>query len=68
LLHLWLPLAALLENGLIITAIACDHCLHTPTYFFLLNISIIDLCCISTTLPKAMTNSLINNSTISYLR
>ncbi|XP_074666170.1 olfactory receptor 14I1-like isoform X2 [Strix aluco] len=32
--HFWLflgiPLAALLGNGLIITAIACDHRLHTP--------------------------------------
>ncbi|KFV05158.1 Olfactory receptor 14A16, partial [Pterocles gutturalis] len=41
LLHFWLflgiYLAALLGNGLIITAIACDHRLHTPMYFFLLN-------------------------------
>ncbi|XP_074751430.1 olfactory receptor 14A16-like [Athene noctua] len=71
LLHFWLflgiSLAALLGNGLIITAIACDHRLHTPMYFFLLNLSLLDLGSISTTLPKAMANSLWHNRHISYL-
>ncbi|XP_074708849.1 olfactory receptor 14A16-like [Strix uralensis] len=71
LLHFWLflgiYLAALLGNGLIITAIACDHHLHTPMYFFLLNLSLLDLGSISTTLPKAMANSLWDNRGISYL-
>ncbi|KAM6032790.1 olfactory receptor 14A16-like [Theristicus caerulescens] len=71
LLHFWLflaiYLAALLGNGLIITAIACDHRLHTPMYFFLLNLSILDLGCISTTLPKSMANSLWNTRDISYV-
>ncbi|CAM9169355.1 unnamed protein product [Bubo scandiacus] len=71
LLHFWLflgiYLAALLGNGLIITAIACDHHLHTPMYFFLLNLSLLDLGSISTTLPKAMANSLWDNRDISYL-
>ncbi|XP_074994622.1 olfactory receptor 14J1-like [Calonectris borealis] len=70
LLHLWLflgiYLAALLGNGLIITAIACDHRLHTPMYFFLLNLSLLDLGSISTTVPKAMANSLWDTRDISY--
>ncbi|KAM6065609.1 olfactory receptor 14J1-like [Chlamydotis macqueenii] len=70
LLHFWLflgiYLAALLANGLIITAIACDHRLHTPMYFFLLNLSLLDLGCISTTVPKAMANSLWDTRVISY--
>ncbi|NXP11572.1 O14AG protein, partial [Thinocorus orbignyianus] len=70
LLHFWLflgiYLAALLGNGLIITAIACDHHLHTPMYFFLLNLSLLDLGSISTTLPKTMANSLWENRAISY--
>ncbi|NXE85907.1 O14AG protein, partial [Cochlearius cochlearius] len=70
LLHFWLflgiYLAALLGNGLIITAIACDHRLHTPMYFFLLNLSLLDLGSISTTVPKAMANSLWDTRAISY--
>ncbi|XP_063211393.1 olfactory receptor 14J1-like [Chroicocephalus ridibundus] len=70
LLHFWLflaiYLAALLGNGLIITAVACDHRLHTPMYFFLLNLALLDLGCISTTLPKAMANSLWDTRAISY--
>ncbi|XP_075346280.1 olfactory receptor 14A16-like [Mycteria americana] len=70
LLHFWLflgiYLAALLGNGLIITAVACDHHLHTPMYFFLLNLSVLDLGSISTTVPKAMANSLWDTRAISY--
>ncbi|NXJ72713.1 O14CZ protein, partial [Rostratula benghalensis] len=70
LLHFWLFLgiflAALLGNGLIITAIACDQHLHTPMYFFLLNLSLLDLGSISTTVPKAMANSLWDTRAISF--
>ncbi|XP_074427742.1 olfactory receptor 14A16-like isoform X1 [Larus michahellis] len=70
LLHFWLflgiYLAALLGNGLIITAVACDHRLHTPMYFFLLNLALLDLGAISTTLPKAMANSLWDIRAISF--
>ncbi|KAK0679205.1 O14J1 protein, partial [Pygoscelis papua] len=65
-LFLGIYLAALLGNGLIITAVACDHRLHTSMYFFLLNLSLVDLGSISTTLPKAMANSLWGNRAISY--
>ncbi|KAM6288985.1 olfactory receptor 14J1-like [Aegotheles albertisi] len=71
LLHFWLflgiCLAALLANGLIITTTACDHHLHTPMYFFLLNLSLLNLGSILTILPKAMANSLWDTRTISYL-
>ncbi|XP_065502043.1 olfactory receptor 14J1-like [Caloenas nicobarica] len=70
LLHFWLflgiYLAALLGNGLIITTIACDQHLHTPMYFFLLNLSLLDLGSISTTLPKSMASSLWDTRVISY--
>ncbi|XP_027563275.1 olfactory receptor 14J1-like, partial [Neopelma chrysocephalum] len=71
LLHCWLflgiSLTALLANGLILSAVACDHHLHTPMGFFLLNLSLTDLGCICTTVPKAMHNSLRDNTTISYM-
>ncbi|NWZ30414.1 O14AG protein, partial [Asarcornis scutulata] len=65
-LFLGIYLAALLGNGLILTAVACDHRLHTSMYFFLLNLALLDLGCISTTLPKAMANSLWDTRAISY--
>ncbi|XP_025923654.1 olfactory receptor 14A16-like [Apteryx rowi] len=65
-LFLGIYLAALLGNILIITAVACDHRLHTPIYFFRLNLSILDLGSISTTVPKSMANSLWNTRAISY--
>ncbi|XP_075301075.1 olfactory receptor 14C36-like [Opisthocomus hoazin] len=70
LLHFWLflaiYLAALLSNGIIIIAIACDRHLYTPMYTFLLNLSLFDLGSISTTVPKSMTNSLWRSRAISY--
>ncbi|XP_050184150.1 olfactory receptor 14J1-like, partial [Myiozetetes cayanensis] len=78
LLHFWLflgismaalmgiSLAALLGNGLILSAVACDQHLHTPRDFFLLHLSLTDLGCICTTVPKAMHNSLWGTTTISY--
>ncbi|KAM6228090.1 olfactory receptor 14A16-like [Porphyrio hochstetteri] len=65
-LFLGIYLAALLSNGLIITTIACDHRLHTPMYFFLLNLSVLDVGIISTTVPKSMANSLWDTRIISY--
>ncbi|XP_071885651.1 olfactory receptor 14C36-like [Anas platyrhynchos] len=65
-LFLGIYLAALLGNGLILTAVACDHRLHTPMYFFLLNLALLDLGSISTTVPKAMANSLWDTRVISY--
>ncbi|XP_067386343.1 olfactory receptor 14A16-like [Emydura macquarii macquarii] len=59
-------LAALVGNLLIITAVALNHHLHTPLYFFLMNLSILDLGSISVTLPKSMLNSLMNTRLISY--
>ncbi|XP_050572975.1 olfactory receptor 14C36-like [Cygnus atratus] len=65
-LFLGIYLAALLGNGLILTAVACHHRLHTPMYFFLLNLALLDLGSISTILPKAMANSLWDTRAISY--
>ncbi|RMB97564.1 hypothetical protein DUI87_25928 [Hirundo rustica rustica] len=56
-LFLGISLAALLGNGLIISAVACGHHLHTPMFFFLLNLALTDLGSICTTVPKAMHNS-----------
>ncbi|XP_066170495.1 olfactory receptor 14C36-like [Sylvia atricapilla] len=65
-LFLGISLAALLGNGLIIAAVACGHHLHSPMFFFLLNLALSDLGSICTTVPKAMDNSLWDTRTISY--
>ncbi|XP_067159101.1 olfactory receptor 14J1-like, partial [Apteryx mantelli] len=65
-LFLGIYLAALLGNGLLITAVTCDHRLHTPMYFFLLILSVLDLGSISVTVPKSMANSLWDTRAISY--
>ncbi|CAN8174069.1 unnamed protein product [Coccothraustes coccothraustes] len=65
-LLLGISLAALLGNGLIISAVACGHHLHTPMFFFLLNLALTDLGSIRTTVPKAMHNSLWDTRNISY--
>ncbi|KAI5164373.1 Olfactory Receptor 14A16 [Manis pentadactyla] len=66
-LFLMAYLAALLGNGLIIMLITWDPQLHTPMYFFLKNLSLIDLCYISVTVPKFALNSQMNRNTISFL-
>ncbi|XP_054148956.1 olfactory receptor 14J1-like [Melozone crissalis] len=65
-LLLGISLAALLGNSLIISAVACGHHLHTPMFFFLLNLAFSDLGSICTTVPKAMHNSLWDTRDIPY--
>ncbi|KAM4755368.1 olfactory receptor 14J1-like [Cyanocitta cristata] len=65
-LFLGISLAALLANGLIISTVACGQHLHSPMFFFLLNLALTDLGSICTTVPKAMHNSLWGTRHISY--
>ncbi|XP_015261031.1 PREDICTED: olfactory receptor 14A16-like [Gekko japonicus] len=69
-LHFFVFLAvyvtAVTGNLLIIIAVVTDHHLHTPMYFFLMNLAVLDLGSVSALLPKAMANSLLNIRSISY--
>ncbi|XP_074087772.1 olfactory receptor 14I1-like [Macrotis lagotis] len=60
-------IASLMGNLLTITAIVTDPHLHSPMYFFLSNLSLLDLGCISVTVPKFIVNSLTGNKSISVL-
>ncbi|KAI5169785.1 Olfactory Receptor 14C36 [Manis pentadactyla] len=64
-LFLLMYLATLLGNLLIVSATTLDQSLHKPMYFFLRNLSILDMCYVSVTVPKACVNSLIDNKAIS---
>nr|XP_060639212.1 olfactory receptor 14C36-like [Anolis sagrei ordinatus] len=66
LVFLSIYLVALMGNILVILTIAHDHNLHTPMYFFLANLSLVDTCYISVTVPKSMAISLTNNRRISF--
>ncbi|XP_066485916.1 olfactory receptor 14C36-like [Tiliqua scincoides] len=65
-LFLILYLAIVTGNLLIISAVAFDHRLHTPMYFFLMNLAILDVGSVSVIIPKAMVNSFMNTRNISY--
>ncbi|XP_043837090.1 olfactory receptor 1361-like [Dromiciops gliroides] len=55
-------------NLLIILAICSDVHLHSPMYFFLINLSFVDICFISTTVPKMLMNICTQDHTISYIK
>ncbi|XP_054849912.1 olfactory receptor 14A16-like [Eublepharis macularius] len=57
---------ALSGNILIIVAVSLNHQLHTPMYFFLVNLSLSDICFISITVPKSMATSLTSSKLISF--
>ncbi|XP_063159055.1 olfactory receptor 14A16-like [Candoia aspera] len=59
-------MTALTGNCLIIIAVVVDHHLHSPMYYFLVNLSFLDICSISTTVPKSIAVSLTNNKGISF--
>ncbi|XP_001378603.3 olfactory receptor 14I1-like [Monodelphis domestica] len=66
-LFLLIYLATMMGNLLTIAAILIDPHLHSPMYFFLSNLSLLDICNISVTLPKFIINSLIGSQTITLL-
>ncbi|KAK1342602.1 hypothetical protein QTO34_015368 [Cnephaeus nilssonii] len=59
-------LTTVLGNLLIIMAVISDLHLHTPMYFFLSNLSLVDICFPSTTIPKMLVNILTQSKSITY--
>ncbi|KAM8926699.1 olfactory receptor 7A17-like [Lycaon pictus] len=53
-------------NLLIILAVSSDSHLHTPMYFFLANLSFVDICFTSTTVPKMLWNIQTQSKVITY--
>ncbi|XP_064135918.1 olfactory receptor 7D4-like [Loxodonta africana] len=60
-------LVTVLGNLFIILAISSDPHLHTPMYFFLSNLSFVDICFITTTVPKMLVNIQTQSKVISYI-
>ncbi|KAM4690466.1 olfactory receptor 8U9-like [Rhinophrynus dorsalis] len=67
LLFLVMYLITLSGNILLILVVRTDIRLQTPMYFFLSNLSLIDICFSSTIVPKILANTLAQDKSISFL-
>ncbi|XP_047703195.1 olfactory receptor-like protein OLF4 [Prionailurus viverrinus] len=65
-LFLSMYLITVFGNLLIILAVSSDSHLHTPMYFFLANLSFVDICFTSTTVPKMLWNIQTQTKVITY--
>ncbi|XP_007949629.1 olfactory receptor 1G1-like [Orycteropus afer afer] len=65
-LFLALYLLSLLGNLLLLLTIGTDSHLHTPMYFFLGQLSLVDVCFTSTTAPKMLQTLWTSNGAISF--
>ncbi|KAM6218110.1 olfactory receptor 2A12-like [Rhynchocyon petersi] len=63
---LLLYLSSILGNGLIVTMICLDSHLHTPMYFFLCILSLLDMSYVTTTIPQMLVHLLAHSQTISF--
>ncbi|KAF7474264.1 hypothetical protein GHT09_015043 [Marmota monax] len=54
-------------NGAILLALCTERKLHTPMYYLLANLSLLDIFCSSTTVPKMLHNLLSGENSISFL-
>ncbi|XP_072492001.1 olfactory receptor 1f45-like [Notamacropus eugenii] len=66
-LFLCVYLIILIGNMLIMLAIGLDARLHSPMYVFLANLSFVDICFSSVTIPKMLVNHIMRSNSISYL-
>ncbi|XP_036775596.2 olfactory receptor 5V1-like [Manis pentadactyla] len=57
----------LVGNGAILLAVGMERKLCTPMYYFLANLSLLDIFCPSATVPKMLDNLLTGNHSISFL-
>ncbi|NXI95765.1 O1020 protein, partial [Psophia crepitans] len=58
----------LIGNLGVIILIRIDSCLHTPMYFFLSHLSLLDVCYSSTIIPQTLLNFLVEKKVISFIR
>ncbi|XP_004462427.1 olfactory receptor 13C8-like [Dasypus novemcinctus] len=65
-LVLWMYLMILLGNGVLITVIIYDSHLHTPMYFFLCNLSFLDICYTTCSVPLTLDSFLTVRKRVSF--
>ncbi|XP_066485670.1 olfactory receptor 12D2-like [Tiliqua scincoides] len=64
---LLLYVACLLGNGAILTVVVAEPRLHTPMYFFLGNLSCLDICFSTVANPRMLRGFLMENQAISFI-
>ena len=65
-LFLSMYLITVFGNMLIVLTVSSDSHLHTPMYFFLSNLSFVDICFTSTTIPNVLWNTQTHSKGITY--
>lgn len=66
-LFLFLYLASVLGNSIIVCVVVKERRLHTPMYFFLGNLSCLDICYSTVIVPKMLVGFLVGHQTISFI-
>nr|XP_058133594.1 olfactory receptor 6M1-like [Dasypus novemcinctus] len=59
-------MTSLMGNTIIILLVCCDHRLHSPMYFFVANLSFLEITITSTVVPKMLVNTISFIKTISF--
>ncbi|XP_030042479.1 olfactory receptor 10A4-like [Microcaecilia unicolor] len=67
LLLLLFYLLAVMGNLLVFIILTVDPVLHTPMYFFLRNLSFLEICLTTVTIPRTLVNLLSQDGSISFL-
>ncbi|KAM8802401.1 LOW QUALITY PROTEIN: olfactory receptor 13C8-like [Rhynchonycteris naso] len=65
-LVLWMYLMILLGNGALISVIIYDSCMCTPMYFFLCNLSFLDICYTGSPVPLILDSFLTIRKSVSF--
>ncbi|XP_078496748.1 olfactory receptor 10A4-like [Lissotriton helveticus] len=58
---------SLLGNSIIFFIVTVDHTLHTPMYYFLKNLSLIEIAFTTVTVPKLLTLLIVKDKSISFV-
>ncbi|XP_078496747.1 olfactory receptor 10A7-like [Lissotriton helveticus] len=66
-LFLIIYVITLLGNSIIFVIVTVDHTLHTTMYYFLKNLSLLEIAFTTVTVPKMLTVYLTNNKNISFV-
>ncbi|XP_014435320.2 olfactory receptor OR9H1-like [Pelodiscus sinensis] len=66
LILLMIYMVTMLGNSFLVLLIGANSSLHSPMYFFLMNLSLVDLCYSTVIAPRAMVSFLAGSKAISY--